>query len=117
MSGEKETAFLNNCRRLNYSFQKQLKGIDLITSIAPNFPDCEFIIVGGEGHIPTEMLPPNIRLKPLLSVNDVITEMQRAEFYLQLSMAEGSPNALCEAMLCECVPIGSDVFSNFRNNR
>ena len=112
MSGEKrKRRFLTIAGGLHYSFQKQLKGIDLITSIAPNFPDCEFIIVGGEGHIPTEMLPPNIRLKPLLSVNDVITEMQRAEFYLQLSMAEGFPNALCEAMLCECVPIGSDVFS------
>jgi glycosyltransferase involved in cell wall biosynthesis len=32
-----------------------------------------------------------------------------AEFYLQLSISEGFPNALSEAMLCECIPIGSSV--------
>jgi glycosyltransferase involved in cell wall biosynthesis len=35
----------------------------------------------------------------------------RHEFYLQLSVAEGFPNTLCEAMLCGCIPIGSNVFS------
>ena len=31
-------------------------------------------------------------------------------FYYQGSIIEGLPNVLCEAMLCECIPIGNDVF-------
>jgi glycosyltransferase involved in cell wall biosynthesis len=43
--------------------------------------------------------------------NDLPAVYSEMSFYLQLSMAEGFPNALCESMLCECVPIGSAVFS------
>ena len=36
--------------------------------------------------------------------------MSISEYYLQLSMAEVS-NSLCEAMICECIPIGDKRFS------
>ena len=35
--------------------------------------------------------------------------MDRAKVFCQFSLAEGLPNTLCEAMLCECIPVGSSV--------
>jgi len=35
--------------------------------------------------------------------------MTRSEFYVQFSASEGFPNSICEAMLLECIPIGSCV--------
>ncbi len=33
----------------------------------------------------------------------------KSQFYIQLSIFEGFSVALCEAMLCGCIPIGSSV--------
>jgi glycosyltransferase involved in cell wall biosynthesis len=35
--------------------------------------------------------------------------MSKSEFYIQLSISEGFPNSICEAMLLECIPIGTCV--------
>ncbi|HWB61919.1 MAG TPA: glycosyltransferase [Chitinophagales bacterium] len=94
-----------------YPFQAQLKGIDLILAVAPSLPECEFAILG----MPDESLlgqkPANVKILPPAKNENLPAIYSRYEYYLQLSMAEGFPNSLCEAMLCECVPVVSNVFS------
>lgn len=88
-----------------------LKGIDIIVKVAPEFPQCRFTIIGGTTIKDKSSIPANVILLPPMSRDDLVAEYSKSEFYLQLSMSEGFPNAICEAMLCECVPIGSNVNS------
>jgi len=88
------------------------KGFDLILQVAVLIPDTTFTIAGiGEEIIPSfkSNLPNNVRMLPFISHQDFISLCSENKVFLQLSMSEGLPNTLCEAMLCECIPIGSDV--------
>ncbi len=108
---KKKNTFITVSGAWEYPFQQQLKGIDLILQVAPSFPDCEFIILGVDdvNRIVTDS--PNVKVLPAVPNEKLIDIFSECEFYMQLSMAEGFPNSICEAMLCECVPIGSAVFS------
>ena len=94
-----------------YDFQQSLKGVDLIFGVAKFFPDCEFIVLGVDDPAIFPPHPDNVKLAPPVKNDELIAIFSGCEFYMQLSMAEGFPNSICEAMLCECIPIGSDVFS------
>jgi glycosyltransferase involved in cell wall biosynthesis len=88
-------------------FGLRLKGIDLILEVAPYFPNCSFYIIGEKRNV--FEIPENVKLIEFIpneKLGDFIGSM---EFYLQLSINEGFPNALSEAMLCGCVPIVSNV--------
>ncbi len=106
----KENSFITIAGLLNRESQQKLKGIDLIIEAARQFPKFTFTIVGGNKEYFSE-LPENIQLIPKTANEKLPAILSAHQYYLQLSMAEGFPNALCEAMLCECIPIGSDVFS------
>ena len=54
-------------------------------------------------------IPENVHFIGRVEHKNMRASLARSSFYLQLSMSEGFPNAICEAMLCECVPIGSAV--------
>ena len=92
---------------LNSRFGFNLKGIDLIFEIAEKFPNCTFYIVGGKDI--DKPKPTNIILLDKIPNEQLPEFLSSIQFYLQLSMSEGFPNALSEAMLCECVPIVSAV--------
>lgn len=104
---KEEKSFVTIGANLGSRFGLQLKGIDLIVSLAENLPDYKFYIVGGQNiKIPT---PSNVVLSPTIPNSELGTFLSSKKYYLQLSMSEGFPNALCEAMLCGCIPIVSNV--------
>lgn len=85
------------------------KGIDLIFELAIKFPECTFTVVGNTPQMVYEFVPSNVELKSFVPYEKLNEEYSSHEFYLQLSIMEGFPSAPCEAMLCECIPIVSNV--------
>lgn len=83
------------------------KGIDMIVFLANTFPNYQFTIVGKVKLI--EPCPNNLTLMANVPQTELLKIYNSHQYYLQLSMFEGFPNALCEAMLCGCIPIGSNV--------
>ena len=104
-------SFITISGLLSRESQIKLKGIDLILEAAIQLPDSKFTIVGDTSSPFLKNLPVNVMVVPPIPNNQLSKILSQHQFYLQLSMAEGFPNALCEAMLCECIPIGSNVFS------
>lgn len=85
-----------------------LKGGDLIIELAKKMPDYTFYIAGMQ--TPNGLMAPsNLRFLGKLPPKDLRTYYQKSDFFLQLSIFEGFGCALCEAMLCGCIPIGSSV--------
>ena len=109
-SGPKERkSFITVAKGWQYEPTLMLKGVDLIIAVAPLFQDCSFEIVGVDREGVFATLPENVKITDFVENQYLAEHIGSAEFYLQLSISEGFPNALCEAMLCRCIPIVSDV--------
>jgi glycosyltransferase involved in cell wall biosynthesis len=85
------------------------KGIDLLLDLARENPDCTFTLVGDQPGMKYPSPPPNFRILPFIPYDELQKIYRESEFYYQVSICEGFPSAVCEAMLCECIPIVSDV--------
>lgn len=85
------------------------KGIDMIIDVARLLPDCDFVILGCSQDVIKIPFTSNVSFLPPVPYEKLPEVYSAYRFYLQLSIAEGFPSAICEAMLCECVPIGSKV--------
>ncbi|MEP6794623.1 MAG: glycosyltransferase family 4 protein [Saprospiraceae bacterium] len=85
-----------------------VKGLDLIIELAKVTPENTYTFVGTQKPIGIS-LPSNITVVDFVPHQELSTLYNRHRFYLQLSVSEGFGISVCEAMLCGCVPIVSDV--------
>jgi glycosyltransferase involved in cell wall biosynthesis len=88
-----------------------LKGLHTFVKSAKLLPKVKFIVIGMRGEALAflkSIASENVEFLEPLSIEKLIEYYQKAKCYCQLSMREGLPNALCEAMLCECIPVGTD---------
>ncbi len=91
----------------------QIKGLDTFVEAAKYLPDVKFILVGPYSDQDMQYLKslasPNVEFPGFIPNEELPQWYSRAKVYCQLSRYEGLPNALCEAMLCQCVPVGTKV--------
>lgn len=92
-------------------FAKTRKGLDLIYQWAEMHPEFTITLVG----VPVGWQPPvsldNLKLVHFVGEKELREIYNQNRYYLQLSVMEGFPNALTEAMMCGCIPIVSNVAS------
>ncbi len=88
------------------------KGFDTFVQSASLLPDTKFLLIGKAMDDSVDLLkgsaPPNLEFTGFVTDEELLSYYQRSKVYCQLSAYEGLPNALCEAMLCECIPVGTD---------
>ena len=107
--GEKEplVATVASCENM-WRFRK--KGLDKLFEAARLLPDLRFMVIGIHRVFLQEIrpaLPPNVETIVHMPRADLLPFLRRAKVYTQPSYTEGLPNALCEAMLCGCIPVGT----------
>ncbi|NQT65928.1 MAG: glycosyltransferase family 4 protein [FCB group bacterium] len=86
----------------------KIKGIDFFIEVARKMPRYTFIVVGvNENAIRfLKNIPTNVEVIGKIKQKKLIEYYQKAKVYTQFSMREGLPNAVCESMLCGCIPVG-----------
>ena len=89
--------------------QYLLKGGDLIVGLAKEFPNCSFYIAGCDSIPNFQDKPKNLTLLGYLIKEKLLEYYNQSQYHLQLSVFEGFGCSLVESMMCNCIPIGSNV--------
>ena len=85
----------------------EIKGVNRVVELAAIMPDVEFQLVGiDEKLVPGLNATANVKFIDFLNEDDLLKILASAKVYVQFSVREGLPNAILEAMLCECVTVG-----------
>lgn len=88
----------------------KIKGIDFLYDVARSMPDIHFLLIGLKEKLKRKYPPPtNLTTYDFKSQYELLEIYQRAKVYFQPSRREALGGTLCEAMLCECYPIGTNV--------
>lgn len=87
------------------------KGFETFVKAAKYLPDVKFALIGkyldDSVHYLKSIASSNVDFTGFVSDTELLRFYQRAKVYCQLSIYEGLPNSLCEAMLCGCIPVGT----------
>lgn len=85
-----------------------LKGVDLIIEIAKILSDITFTLIDVNEEVIRNnfSVTNNVKFVKAVPQDELIGFYQKSSVYIQLSLREGLPNSVCEAMLCGCVPVG-----------
>ncbi len=109
--GTKEPMVLTVAKCEN-EWKMKVKGVDALLDCARALPDIRFVIVGLAPQLMNrsrERIPANVDMMGEMDQPELLQWYQRAKVYCQPSYSEGFPNSVCEAMLCECVPVGTNT--------
>ncbi|MEZ4909290.1 MAG: glycosyltransferase [Saprospiraceae bacterium] len=100
---------------LAYIYQPQtyiLKGFDILIKCARAMPDTTFTFAGFSPEMINKYeheMPSNVKLLSFQNKEESRALYRKHKVFAIPSMTEGLPNTLCEAMLCGCIPVGSNI--------
>ena len=108
---EKER-FVLTVANIDCELRIKVKGIDQLIKVAKLMSDVRFKLVGVSTNFIDSLqkkVPPNMKLIPSVNHRKLLHFYQKAKVYCQPSRNDTLPITLREAMLCGCVPVGTDV--------
>lgn len=110
-AGRKETEVLTvaACPTPN---RIQIKGIDILIRAALALTEVHFLVIGISPYVLGKTfgdIPPNVTVKPPMDEKELLPYYQKARVCCQPSRIESFSFTLAQGMLCECIPVGTNV--------